>query len=113
MAIQVPVSLETPTGEDDTCLGEVILDDRIPLPEDAAMYAFLQDHLDYVLDTLTEREQKVIRLRYGMVDGCTYSLDEIGKLLGYTRGRIFQVEKKALQKLRHPMRSNRLKGYLT
>ena len=113
MAIQVPVSLETPTGEDDTCLGEVLLDDRIPLPEDAGMYAFSQDHLDYVLDTLTEREQKVIRLRYGMVDGCTYTQDEIGKLLGYSSYRIRWVEKRALRKLRHPTRSNKLKGYLT
>ena len=110
---QEPVSLETPIGEeDDSHLGDFIEDQEVQAPADAAAFELLKEQLEDVLDTLTPREQKVLRLRFGLDDGRTRTLEEVGQVFGVTRERIRQIEAKALRKLRHPMRSKRLKDYL-
>ena len=110
---QEPVSLETPIGEEeDSHLGDFIQDDNVPVPADAAAFSLLRQQLDEVLDTLTEREQKVLRLRFGLSDGRSRTLEEVGKEFNVTRERIRQIEAKALRKLRHPSRSKKLKDYL-
>ena len=110
---QDPVSLETPIGEEeDSHLGDFIQDDNVPVPAEAAAATLLKEQLDEVLDTLTEREQKVLRLRFGMNDGRARTLEEVGKEFDVTRERIRQIEAKALRKLRHPSRSRKLKDYL-
>jgi len=110
---QEPVSLETPIGEEeDSHLGDFIQDDNVPIPVEAAAQTLLKEQLDEVLDTLTEREQKVLRLRFGMNDGRARTLEEVGKEFDVTRERIRQIEAKALRKLRHPSRSRKLKDYL-
>ncbi len=110
---QEPVSLETPIGEEeDSHLGDFIPDDEAIAPADAAAFALLREQLDDVLDTLTEREQKVLRLRFGLEDGRGRTLEEVGQEFGVTRERIRQIEAKALRKLRHPSRSKRLKDFL-
>ena len=110
---QEPVSLETPIGEEeDSHLGDFIQDDNVPVPAEAAAFSLLQDQLQEVLDTLTDREQKVLRLRFGLDDGRARTLEEVGKQFNVTRQRIRQIEAKALRKLRHPSRSRKLKDYL-
>ena len=110
---QEPVSLETPIGEEeDSHLGDFIQDDNVPVPAEAAAATLLKEQLNEVLDTLTEREQKVLRLRFGMNDGRARTLEEVGKEFDVTRERIRQIEAKALRKLRHPSRSRKLKDYL-
>lgn len=110
---QEPVSLETPIGEEeDSHLGDFIPDDDIPVPAEAAAFTLLKEQLIEVLDTLTEREQKVLRLRFGLDDGRARTLEEVGKEFSVTRERIRQIEAKALRKLRHPSRSKKLKDYL-
>lgn len=110
---QDPVSLETPIGEEeDSHLGDFIQDDNVPVPAEAAAQTLLKEQLDEVLDTLTEREQKVLRLRFGMNDGRARTLEEVGKEFDVTRERIRQIEAKALRKLRHPSRSRKLRDYL-
>ena len=110
---QEPVSLETPIGEEeDSHLGDFIKDDNVPVPAEAAAQTLLKEQLDEVLDTLTEREQKVLRLRFGMNDGRARTLEEVGKEFDVTRERIRQIEAKALRKLRHPSRSRKLRDYL-
>ena len=110
---QEPVSLETPIGEEeDSHLGDFIQDDYVPVPAEAAAQTLLKEQLDEVLDTLTEREQKVLRLRFGMDDGRARTLEEVGKEFDVTRERIRQIEAKALRKLRHPSRSRKLRDYL-
>ena len=110
---QEPVSLETPIGEEeDSHLGDFIQDDNVPVPAEAAAQTLLKEQLDEVLDTLTEREQKVLRLRFGMDDGRERTLEEVGKEFDVTRERIRQIEAKALRKLRHPSRSRKLRDYL-
>ena len=110
---QEPVSLETPIGEEeDSHLGDFIQDDNVPVPADAAAFTLLKEQLVEVLGTLTEREQKVLRLRFGLDDGRARTLEEVGKELNVTRERIRQIEAKALRKLRHPSRSRKLKDYL-
>jgi RNA polymerase primary sigma factor len=110
---QEPVSLETPIGEEeDSHLGDFIQDDNVPVPADAAASTLLKEQLVEVLGTLTEREQKVLRLRFGMDDGRARTLEEVGKEFNVTRERIRQIEAKALRKLRHPSRSRKLKDYL-
>ena len=110
---QEPVSLETPIGEEeDSHLGDFIQDDNVPVPAEAAAQMLLKEQLDEVLDTLTEREQKVLRLRFGMNDGRARTLEEVGKEFDVTRERIRQIEAKALRKLRHPSRSRKLRDYL-
>lgn len=110
---QDPVSLETPIGEEeDSHLGDFIQDDRVQVPVDAATFTLLHEQLMEVLDTLTEREQKVLRLRFGLDDGRPRTLEEVGKEFNVTRERIRQIEAKALRKLRHPSRSKKLKDYL-
>jgi RNA polymerase primary sigma factor len=110
---QEPVSLETPIGEeDDSHLGDFIPDDDAQAPADAAAYELLKEQLKEVLDTLSEREENVLRLRFGLDDGRTRTLEEVGKVFGVTRERIRQIEAKALRKLRHPSRSKRLKDFL-
>ncbi len=110
---QEPVSLETPIGEEeDSHLGDFIQDDNVPVPAEAAAAALLKEQLGEVLDTLTEREQKVLRLRFGMNDGKARTLEEVGKEFDVTRERIRQIEAKALRKLRHPSRSRKLRDYL-
>ncbi|MHB1685445.1 MAG: RNA polymerase sigma factor RpoD [Bacilli bacterium] len=110
---QEPVSLETPIGEeDDSHLGDFIPDEDALAPADAAAYELLKEQLEDVLDTLTEREENVLRLRFGLDDGRTRTLEEVGKVFGVTRERIRQIEAKALRKLRHPSRSKRLKDFL-
>ena len=110
---QEPVSLETPIGEEeDSHLGDFIQDDNVPVPAEAAAQTLLKEQLDEVLDTLTEREQKVLRLRFGMNDGRARTLEEGGKEFDVTRERIRQIEAKALRKLRHPSRSRKLRDYL-
>ena len=107
-----PISLDTPIGEeDDSHLGDFIKDESIVGPEEAASYAVLQDQIGKLLDTLTEREQRVLVLRFGLKDGRTRTLEEVGKEFNVTRERIRQIEAKALRKLRHPSRSKMLKGY--
>ena len=110
---QEPVSLETPIGEEeDSHLGDFIQDDNVPVPADAAAFTLLREQLGEVLDTLTEREQKVLKLRFGLEDGRARTLEEVGKEFNVTRERIRQIEAKALRKLRHPSRSRKLKDYL-
>lgn len=110
---QEPVSLETPIGEEeDSHLGDFIQDDNVPVPADAAAFTMLKEQLEEVLGTLTEREQKVLRLRFGLDDGRARTLEEVGKEFNVTRERIRQIEAKALRKLRHPSRSRKLKDYL-
>ena len=107
------VSLETPIGEEeDSHLGDFIQDDNVPVPADAAAFTLLKEQLVEVLGTLTEREQKVLRLRFGLDDGRARTLEEVGKEFNVTRERIRQIEAKALRKLRHPSRSRKLKDYL-
>ena len=108
-----PVSLETPIGEEeDSHLGDFIPDEDSPAPSDAASYTLLKEQLNEVLHTLTPREEQVLKLRFGLLDGRTRTLEEVGKEFDITRERIRQIEAKALRKLRHPSRSNRLKAYL-
>ncbi len=110
---QEPVSLETPIGEEeDSHLGDFIQDDNVPIPADAAAFTLLKEQLQEVLGTLTEREQKVLTLRFGLEDGRARTLEEVGKEFNVTRERIRQIEAKALRKLRHPSRSRKLKDYL-
>lgn len=110
---QEPVSLETPIGEeDDSHLGDFIEDHEAQSPSDHAAYELLKEQLEDVLDTLTDREENVLRLRFGLDDGRTRTLEEVGKVFGVTRERIRQIEAKALRKLRHPSRSKRLKDFL-
>ena len=110
---QEPVSLETPIGEEeDSHLGDFIQDDNVPVAADAAAFTLLKEQLVEVLGTLTEREQKVLRLRFGLDDGRARTLEEVGKEFNVTRERIRQIEAKALRKLRHPSRSRKLKDYL-
>ena len=108
-----PISLETPIGEEeDSHLGDFIQDDNVPVPAEAASFTLLKEQLVEVLGTLTEREQKVLRLRFGLDDGRARTLEEVGKKFDVTRERIRQIEAKALRKLRHPSRSRKLKDYL-
>jgi len=110
---QDPVSLETPIGEEeDSHLGDFIPDDDSPAPEEAVSYTVLREQLNEVLATLTPRENEVLKLRFGLKDGKTRTLEEVGEVFGITRERIRQIEAKALRKLRHPSRSKRLKDYL-
>ncbi len=110
---QEPVSLETPIGEEeDSHLGDFIKDDNVPVPADAATFTLLKEQLEEVLGTLTEREQKVLTLRFGLEDGRARTLEEVGKEFNVTRERIRQIEAKALRKLSHPSRSRKLKDYL-
>ena len=110
---QDPVSLETPIGEeDDSHLGDFIQDDESPAPQDAAAYTLLREQLEEVMKTLTPREAKVLKLRFGLEDGKTRTLEEVGKEFNVTRERIRQIEAKALRKLRHPSRSKKLKDYM-
>ena len=110
---QEPVSLETPIGEEeDSHLGDFIPDDDAPAPAEAASYTMLREHLDEVLHTLTPREMQVLKLRFGLDDGRTRTLEEVGKEFNITRERIRQIEAKALRKLRHPSRAKKLKDYL-
>lgn len=110
---QEPVSLETPIGEEeDSHLGDFIKADNVPVPADAAAFTLLKEQLEEVLGTLTEREQKVLTLRFGLEDGRARTLEEVGKEFNVTRERIRQIEAKALRKLRHPSRSRKLKDYL-
>ncbi len=110
---QEPVSLETPIGEEeDSHLGDFIEDQDAPAPAEAASFTLLKEQLEEVLDTLTAREQQVLRLRFGLDDGRARTLEEVGQVFGVTRERIRQIEAKALRKLRHPSRSKKLKDYL-
>ena len=110
---QEPVSLETPIGEeDDSHLGDFIEDKDATSPEQHASYEMLKEQLEQVLETLTDREEKVLRLRFGLDDGRTRTLEEVGKVFGVTRERIRQIEAKALRKLRHPSRSNQLRDFM-
>ena len=110
---QEPVSLETPIGEEeDSHLGDFIPDDEAPAPADAASHTLLKEQLGEVLSTLTSREEKVLRLRFGLEDGRPRTLEEVGKEFDVTRERIRQIEAKALRKLRHPSRSKKLKDFL-
>lgn len=110
---QEPVSLETPIGEEeDSHLGDFIQDDNVPVPADAAAFTLLKEQLEEVLGTLTEREQKVLTLRFGLEDGRARTLEEVGKEFNVTRERIRQIEAKALRKLKHPTRSKRLKDFV-
>ena len=111
---QDPVSLETPIGEeDDSHLGDFIQDDESPEPHDSAAYTLLKEQLEEVMSTLTPREAKVLKLRFGLEDGKARTLEEVGKVFDVTRERIRQIEAKALRKLRHPSRSKRLKDYMS
>ena len=110
---QEPVSLETPVGEEeDSHLGDFIPDDDAPAPAEAASHTLLKEQLSDVLQTLTPREEKVLRLRFGLEDGRSRTLEEVGKEFNVTRERIRQIEAKALRKLRHPSRSKKLKDFL-
>ena len=108
-----PVSLETPIGEEeDRHLGDFIQDNQVQVPAEAATYSILKEQLVEVLDTLTDREQLVLRLRFGLDDGRARTLEEVGRDFNVTRERIRQIEAKALRKLRHPSRSKKLKDFL-
>ena len=110
---QDPVSLETPIGEeDDSHLGDFLADERTMSPEEFATYEILKDELREVLDTLTVREKEVLELRFGLFDGSSHTLEEVGKQFKVTRERIRQIEAKALRKLRHPSRAKKLKDFL-
>jgi len=110
---QEPVSLETPIGEEeDSHLGDFIQDDHIPVPAEQAAFTLLREQISEVLDTLTERERNVLRLRFGLDDGRGRTLEEVGREFNVTRERIRQIEAKALRKLRHPSRSKKLRDYL-
>ncbi len=110
---QEPVSLETPVGEeDDSHLGDFVQDDHMPVPEDVATQEALKQQIAEALSTLSDRERKVLELRFGLNDGRTRTLEEVGKEFNVTRERIRQIEAKALRKLRQPSRSRRLKDYL-
>ena len=110
---QEPVSLETPIGEeDDSHLGDFVKDERTMSPEEYTIHELLKDEISDVLLTLTEREEQVLRLRFGLDDGCSKTLEEVGQMFGVTRERIRQIEAKALRKLRHPSRSRKLKDFL-
>jgi RNA polymerase primary sigma factor len=110
---QDPISLETPIGEEeDSHLGDFVPDERNMSPEEYATNEMLKDEISELLLTLTEREEKVIRLRFGLEDGKSRTLEEVGQLFGVTRERIRQIEAKALRKLRHPSRSRKLKDYM-
>ena len=110
---QEPVSLETPIGEEeDSHLADFIPDEDAPSPADAASHTLLKEQLSNVLGTLTPREEKVLRLRFGLEDGRSRTLEEVGKEFNVTRERIRQIEAKALRKLRHPSRSKKLKDFL-
>ncbi len=109
---QEPISLETPVGEDEHSLGDLIEDPSAVVPIDAASLSLLQEQIAAVLRTLSERERKLIRLRFGMADGQPHTLEEVGAEFGVTRERIRQIESKTLSKLRHPSRSRKLRGYL-
>ena len=110
---QEPVSLETPIGEEeDSHLGEFIPDEATMSPADAASYQMLREQVEAVLNSLSDRERKVLRLRFGLEDGRTRTLEEVGREFSVTRERIRQIEAKALRKLRHPARSQKLKDYL-
>ena len=110
---QEPVSLETPIGEEeDSHLGDFIEDQEAPAPADAASFLLLKEQLEEVLSTLTPREMRVLRLRFGLDDGRARTLEEVGQSFGVTRERIRQIEAKALRKLRHPSRSKKLKDFL-
>ena len=111
---QEPVSLETPIGEeDDSHLGDFVPDERTMSPEEYTTSELLKEELDNVLLTLTEREEKVLKLRFGLEDGQCRTLEEVGQIFGVTRERIRQIEAKALRKMRHPSRSKKLKDFLT
>ena len=111
---QEPVSLETPIGEeDDSHLGDFVPDERTMSPEEYTTSELLKEELDNVLLTLTEREEKVLKLRFGLDDGQCRTLEEVGQIFGVTRERIRQIEAKALRKMRHPSRSKKLKDFLT
>ncbi len=110
---QEPVSLETPIGEEeDSHLGDFIRDDNAPVPAEAAAYTLLKEQLNEVLDTLTDREKQVLKLRFGLDDGRARTLEEVGVEFHVTRERIRQIEAKALRKLRQPSRSRKLRDYL-
>jgi RNA polymerase primary sigma factor len=110
---QEPISLQTPIGDEgDTHLGDFIEDKRAISPASATAYSMLKEQIGSVLDTLTEREKKVLKLRFGIEDGCPRTLEEVGSLFNVTRERVRQIEAKALRKLRHPTRSRRLKNFL-
>lgn len=110
---QEPVSLETPIGEEeDSHLGDFIQDEHIPVPADEAAHTLLREQLEKVMDTLSEREQKVLALRFGLEDGKPHTLEEVGREFQVTRERIRQIEAKALRKLRHPTRSRKLRDFL-
>ena len=110
---QEPVSLETPIGEeDDSHLGDFIQDDDASQPAEEASYTLLREQLEEVLKTLTPREEEVLRMRFGLIDGKPHTLEEVGKEFDVTRERIRQIESKALRKLRHPSRSKKLRDFL-
>ena len=110
---QVPISLQTPIGDEgDTNFGDFIEDKFALSPATATAYAMLKEQMDEVLATLTERERKVLTLRFGIGDGCPRTLEEVGKIFSVTRERVRQIEAKALKKLRHPIRAKKLKNFL-
>ena len=110
---QEPISLQTPVGEEgDTSFGDFIEDKGAVSPANATAYSMLKEQMDEVLDTITEREEKVLRLRFGIGDGYSRTLEEVGKIFNVTRERVRQIEAKALRKLRHPTRSRKLKNFL-
>jgi RNA polymerase primary sigma factor len=109
-----PISLDRPVGEsDDSFFGEFIEDDATDNPADSAMQDMLREKIDHVLKTLTYREREIIKLRYGLGDGYTYTLEEVGRIFQVTRERVRQIEAKAVRKLQHPVRSKQLRGFLS